>query len=455
MSVVKILFMEFVFPILIIAFILMLTIAGIVFLLEKEKRPAFFSFLFAFIFVLLYVIFEFFDGSEKEFFAYGFVGVSIIGFFLLIFPFRNKHQLKPGVVTTQFDERNVMFSRNELIPETDRFINYYHKNPEKKVLDDKFREKPGLLSKGASKYHPYKFASSDANFMAVEAFVPLISENSSLEKQTVNPADISNYIKKWAKQIGAISVGVTKLKKHHLYSTKGRGDEYGNKIVQDYPFAITFTVEMDKEMLDLAPEAEAIMESSQQYLSSANIAVQIALFIRNLGYSARPHFDGNYQLICPVVAKDAGLGEFGRMGLLMTPELGPRVRIGVITTDLPLITDEYKYEQSVTDFCTICKKCADNCPTRAISFENMKEHDGVLRWKINHEACFTYWNSIGTDCGKCIQVCPYSHPDNFMHNVVRKGIKNSTLFGKLALNMDDLFYGRKPGMKNRKSPLEV
>ena len=445
--------MELIFSFLIVTFILMFVIAGGTFLIEKEKRPALFSFLFSLIFIILLILFSYFDSSEKIFFGYGFVGTFIFIFILLIIPFKNKHHLKPGVVTKQFDERNVMFSRNELIPGTEKFNDYYKRNPDKKVLDDKFREKPGLLSKNASKYHPFKFASAEANFRTVEAFVPFINENLSQEKQAINPEEISNFIKSWAKQIGAISVGITKLKEHHLYSTKGRGKDYGKKNIQNHSFAIAFTVEMDKEMLDLAPEADAIMESSQQYLVSANIAIQIALFIRNQGYSARPHFDGNYQLICPVVAKDAGLGEFGRMGLLMTPELGPRVRIAVVTTDLPLITDDNKYEASVTDFCTICKKCADNCPTRAISFENMKEIDGVLRWKINHEACFTYWNTTGTDCGKCIQVCPYAHPNNLMHNLVRKGIKNSNLFGKFALQMDDLFYGRKPENKNRKSPI--
>ena len=188
-------------------------------------------------------------------------------------------------------------------------------------------------------------------------------------------------------------------------------------------------------------------------MNAGNIAVQLAMFIRNLGYSALPHFDGNYQVICPVVARDAGLGEFGRMGLLMTPELGPRVRVGVVTTDIPLVIDEYKYEPSVIDFCTICKKCADNCPSRAIMFEPMQEIGGVVRWKINHEACFTYWNIVGTDCGKCIQVCPYAHPNNLLHNLVRSGIKNSYIFANVALKMDDIFYGRKPDNKHYLSPL--
>lgn len=101
----------------------------------------------------------------------------------------------------------------------------------------------------------------------------------------------------------------------------------------------------------------------------------MATFIRNLGYEARAHIDGNYEVVCPLVARDAGLGELGRMGLLMTPRLGPRVRISVVTTNLPLVTDEPLNDYSVTDFCTICKKCADACPSQAISFAPQEEID--------------------------------------------------------------------------------
>ncbi len=204
---------------------------------------------------------------------------------------------------------------------------------------------------------------------------------------------------------------------------------------------------MGHEMIQTAPKGPVVMESSQQYLNSGTIAVQLASFIRNLGYSARAHIDGNYELICPLVARDAGLGEIGRMGLLMAPKLGPRVRIAVITTDVPLIIDKKRDFSSGIDFCNICKKCAEACPSNSISYNSRKDIDGVLRWKINSESCFTYWATIGTDCGRCIAVCPYAHPNNLMHNTIRWGIKNSYLFRRFALWMDDLFYGCKPKSK--------
>ena len=75
------------------------------------------------------------------------------------------------------------------------------------------------------------------------------------------------------------------------------------------------------------------MESSEQYLRSGVLALKLAAYIREMGYEATAHIDGNYEVICPLVAVDAGLGVIGRMGLLMTPDLGPRVRISVVTTN--------------------------------------------------------------------------------------------------------------------------
>ncbi|MGW8226573.1 MAG: 4Fe-4S dicluster domain-containing protein, partial [Anaerolineales bacterium] len=151
--------------------------------------------------------------------------------------------------------------------------------------------------------------------------------------------------------------------------------------------------------------------------------------------------------IAPLVARDAGLGEIGRMSLLMTPRQGPRVRLGVVTTDLELLVDGRVPDLSVIDFCTSCKKCAENCPSGSIPFEARQEVEGAWRWRINPETCFLYWNVTGTDCGICMKVCPYSHPDSLPHNLLRWGIKRSGFIRRAALWMDDVFYGKKPAQK--------
>ncbi len=80
---------------------------------------------------------------------------------------------------------------------------------------------------------------------------------------------------------------------------------------------------MAHEMIQAAPRMPQVMESARQYVEAGKIAVILAAAIRNLGYPARAHIDEINRVIAPLVARDAGLGEIGRMGLLMTPHLGP------------------------------------------------------------------------------------------------------------------------------------
>ena len=70
--------------------------------------------------------------------------------------------------------------------------------------------------------------------------------------------------------------------------------------------------------------------------------------------------------------------------------------------------------------------------------------DGVRRWQIDSEACFTFWCQVGTDCARCMAVCPYSHPDHLLHNLVRLGVRSSLLFRRAAIWGDDFLYGKKP-----------
>jgi ferredoxin len=265
------------------------------------------------------------------------------------------------------------------------------------------------------------------------------------------PADqqkISSYLCTLAQYYGALEAGITDLRSYHVYSHIGRGQgEWGAEIPIVHRYAIAFTVEMDQRMVAAAPYPPSIMESGRQYVEASRIAIQLAAAIRALGYPARAHIDGNYQVIAPLVARDAGLGEIGRMGLLMTPDQGPRVRLGVVTTNLTLVpgpTRDYSY---MIDACSLCKKCATCCPSGSIPAGERKEIDGALRWRINADTCFRYWCSIGTDCGRCLAVCPFSHPRHWTHSLIRQGIEHSGLFRRAALHLDDWMYGRKPPIK--------
>ena len=423
---------------------------------NENERKAAIKFYSITISVLVYLIIVLLiENDLLTLLSLGTIALFGITGFILILPFGNN----PSYVFTNpihlIDERNTMFSRRELKVGSKEFEDYYRDNPEKKILDDKFRGMPGILGAKASQFNAFHFASSQASFETIEGLYDEVNGDVNPNITPIVPSELSRYIKAWSKKLGALECGITNLCDYHVYSVGGRHERRGIKVSKKHEFAIAFTVEMDKEMVDTAPKAGIVMESGQQYLESGRVAVQIANFIRQLGYDARAHIDGNYEVVCPLVARDAGLGEIGRMGLLMTPSHGPRVRIGVVTANIPLEVDDIKPDYSVIDFCTICKKCADSCPSQAISFDDMKDINGVSRWQINQEACFTLWCSLGTDCGRCVSVCPYSHEKNPLHDIVRYGIKSNYAFRRLALKLDDVFYDRKPKSKEMPNDLKI
>jgi reductive dehalogenase len=345
------------------------------------------------------------------------------------------------------DERITMFSRAELEPGSPRFKQYYRDHPEHIESDGKFRAQPGLLEPGSLFYDPLIFSSASATFNTVASLHEFTDGEVNPQPVAIDPVKITGFVKNWCLSQGAHSVGITILKPEHLYSTGGRRHNYGEPVENTHKLAIVFTVEMDYDRVRMAPRAPITLESSAQYLRAGTIAVNLAGFIRKLGYPARAHIDGRYQVRCPQIARDAGLGEIGRMSLLMTPGLGPRVRIAVVTTDMPMVCSKSAPDPSVNDFCRTCLKCAYNCPAGAITFSSKPA--GQADWIMDQAACYTYWCKSGTDCGRCMAVCPYSHRSNLFHRIVRFLVKESRLFRISAVIMDDWFYGKRPRIRKK------
>jgi len=350
-----------------------------------------------------------------------------------------------GRPSRRIDERDVMFARGRLVPGSPEYELYYAMKPEKKTGDDNTRALPGLLSEEAQLFEPLAFAAAKASFDLTEAMREHVDGKVAPQRVERSPEYWTAAIKEIALSHGALAVGVTELRPYHVYTHIGRGTgTYGEPVELDHRWALAFSVEMDHRRVSHAPGAPVVEESARQYVEGAKIALIVASWIRRLGHPARAHTDGNYRVIAPLVARDAGLGEIGRMGLLMTPRLGPRVRLGVITTDMPLVADSPGDDVSVIDFCAVCKKCATNCPVGAIPSGDRTPVDEGLRWAIDAETCYRYWNLIGTDCASCMRVCPYSHPDSPAHNLVRVAIRRSASARRVMLWFDDVFYGKKP-----------
>lgn len=268
------------------------------------------------------------------------------------------------------------------------------------------------------------------------------------------PTEVTQEIKKAARFLGASLVGVCELDRRWLYSYayllhKNGGHEVQKiEIPEEYKYAIVIAIEMDYQAIGCSPACPASAATGLGYSKMAFIAGLLAQYIRGLGYQAIPM--GNDTACSIPLAIDAGLGELGRNGLLITPEFGPRVRLCKVFTDLPLAPDR-PIEFGVWDFCLKCKRCAEECPSQAISPREPTERPlsisnrkGVLRWPLDAERCFAFWAARGIDCSNCIRVCPFNKPPGWLHSAVRWGVKNVRWLDSTFIRLDKLFgYGRK------------
>ena len=91
--------------------------------------------------------------------------------------------------------------------------------------------------------------------------------------------------------------------------------------------------------------------------------------------STGPMTNGN-QISIRHAAVAAGLGQFGHMSIVLTPDYGPRVRFGVVLTTLELPQDPM-YNGPPLCNPEKCNVCAKVCPTGAISPYGAKEPEHV------------------------------------------------------------------------------
>jgi epoxyqueuosine reductase len=225
-------------------------------------------------------------------------------------------------------------------------------------------------------------------------------------------SEMTSLVKRTARFFGADLVGVTELDCRWLYANK-RSNLEPIELPEGVRYAVVMGIEMDGVGIATTPECPAAAATGMAYSQMAFAASSLAEFIRNLGYAAIP--DGNDTGLSIPLAIDAGLGQLGRNGLLITPEYGPRVRICKVYTDLPLVTDG-PIDFGVTEFCMGCRLCAEACEVDAISFERepgwepacKSSNPGARKWYVDGEKCYQYWCENGTDCSSCISVCPYN-----------------------------------------------
>lgn len=228
------------------------------------------------------------------------------------------------------------------------------------------------------------------------------------------PAAAAAEIKRVARLFGADLVGVTEVDERwnytHRYSRALGGDK-PNDVADGCSHVVVIAREMDPGLIDTVPSALSGAATGWGYSEDTATLLALSQYLVNLGYRAVPTLNDSALAIPYALA--AGLGEYGRHGMVITPEYGPRVRFGKIFTDLPMDTDR-PVSFGVKEFCEICRKCTEGCPVGAIpggepstEVHNRSNIRGVRKWTVDAEACFGFWTRQNSDCSICIRVCPY------------------------------------------------
>ena len=245
----------------------------------------------------------------------------------------------------------------------------------------------------------------------IAADTPVASERLDV----TDPSAMATEVKHIAKFFGADLCGVTNYDERWLYEsrvdTRDMSDATNN-LPQGLTSVIVMGHQMEEDLVSTYPSALAGAATGREYSHEATIVMQVAAYIRNLGYEAVASMNDT-ALVIPYAIK-AGLGEYARNQLVITPEFGPRLRFSKIFTNIPLAHDAAK-PLGVRAFCDICTACADACPVKALPYgsptdiqPNISAIKGVRKWTSDAEKCFGFWASLASDCAICMRVCPFN-----------------------------------------------
>ena len=267
------------------------------------------------------------------------------------------------------------------------------------------------VQEGAKNGHyARKSAPSMGQRRALGAFVLLQDgePNGEVATSTKDPIHNAENIKAASYFLGVDAVGISRCPDWTWYSH----DALGEPITPPHGHAVSMIIDQGYETMEGASGDDwiSVAQSMRAYLRFSLLGGVIAKQIRNLGYSAKAHTVLDGEVLQPPLLLLSGLGEVSRIGeVILNPFLGPRLKSGVVTTDMPLAHDK-PIDFGLQNFCESCNKCARECPSGAITAGPKLMFNGYEIWKSDSQKCATYRITTpgGAMCGRCMKTCPWN-----------------------------------------------
>ncbi len=208
--------------------------------------------------------------------------------------------------------------------------------------------------------------------------------------------DITDLIKNKARELGFLEVGITNFDHRYTFSSKKDAATY-------YPHIICLAYEQDFEPTQTIPSVDAEIVHSSTYRTEGAAALELGNFIRALGYHAQVTGSGDSPGPYIPMFVEAGLGQLGACGYLLTPHEGSRCRLVSVTTDAN-VTHDKPIDYGIHAFCQVCQVCVNRCPGRALMRDKIWWR-GLEKNKLYFKRCRPVMARY-LGCGICMKTCP-------------------------------------------------
>ncbi len=237
--------------------------------------------------------------------------------------------------------------------------------------------------------------------------------------------DVTEKIRLKARQLGYGEVGFTRFDHRYVYQSMKK------HVRSDLPYAICLALEQDYEATQAIPSLEAEAAQGEAYERQGRLVMELAEYILSLGY--RVQVSGPTWQFGPMIPMfvEAGLGQLGANGQLLSPHFGSRARLQIVLTNARVTCDR-PVDYGIHNYCQLCQVCTLRCPGRAITAEKVWFR-GVEKNKLIFKRCRPVMARYA-GCGICMKVCPIQRYG--MKAVMEHYVATGEVLGKGTDNLE-------------------